>query len=78
MGIEEQFRDAKGCRFGLKLKWTNVGNSVDEAEPSVQLESRAKGARIGSYYWRKVSQQLRLTARFVREHLCVGTIASFL
>jgi hypothetical protein len=22
MGIEEQFRDAKGCRFGLKLKWT--------------------------------------------------------
>lgn len=22
MGIEEQFRDAKGCRFGMKLKWT--------------------------------------------------------
>lgn len=22
MGIEEQFRDAKGCRFGLKLNWT--------------------------------------------------------
>lgn len=22
MGIEEQFRDAKGTRFGLKLKWT--------------------------------------------------------
>jgi hypothetical protein len=22
MGIEEQFRDAKGVRFGLKLKWT--------------------------------------------------------
>jgi hypothetical protein len=22
MGIEEQFRDAKGVRFGIKLKWT--------------------------------------------------------
>ena len=22
MGIEEQFRDAKGVRFGMKLKWT--------------------------------------------------------
>jgi hypothetical protein len=22
MGIEEQFRDAKGVRFGSKLKWT--------------------------------------------------------
>src|SRR5947209_3410910 len=22
MGIEEQFRDSKGCRFGLKLRWT--------------------------------------------------------
>ncbi|MCA1636672.1 MAG: IS4 family transposase, partial [Acidobacteria bacterium] len=22
MGIEEQFRDAKGHRFGLKLRWT--------------------------------------------------------
>jgi hypothetical protein len=22
MGIEEQFRDTKGVRFGMKLKWT--------------------------------------------------------
>jgi hypothetical protein len=22
MGVEEQFRDSKGCRFGIKLKWT--------------------------------------------------------
>ena len=22
MGIEEQFRDGKGCRFGIKMKWT--------------------------------------------------------
>lgn len=22
MGIEEQFRDAKGHRFGMKLRWT--------------------------------------------------------
>ncbi len=97
MGIEEQFRDAKGCRFGLKLKWTrftraeyvermyllvgvalllwtSVGRAVEEAEPAVRLTSRTKGARlslarVGSYYWLKMSKQLRLTASFVREHL---------
>lgn len=26
-------------------------------------------ARIGSYYWLKMTKQLKLTARFVREHL---------
>jgi DDE family transposase len=97
MGIEEQFRDAKGSRFGLKLKWTqftraefvermyllvgialllwtSVGHAVEEEEPKVRLRSKTKGARlslarIGSYYWQKMSKQLRLTARFVREHL---------
>jgi hypothetical protein len=97
MSIEEQFRDAKGVRFGLKLKWTrftraeyvermylmvgvalllwtSVGRAVEEADPKVRLESRTKGARlslarIGSYYWRKMSRRLRLTAQFVREHL---------
>ena len=97
MGIEEQFRDAKGVRFGVKLKWTHftrpefvermylmvgvalllwtsVGRAVEESEPKVRLESRTKGARLslarlGSYYWQKMSQQLRLTAKFVRAHL---------
>jgi len=97
MGIEEQFRDAKGVRFGLKLKWTqftkaefvermyllvgvalllwtSVGRAVEESEPKVRLESKTKGARlslarIGSYYWQRMSKQFRLTARFVREHL---------
>ena len=97
MGIEEQFRDTKGCRLGLKLRWTqftraeyvermyllvgvalllwtSVGRAVEEAEPAVRLESKTKGARlslarIGSYYWVKVSKRLRLTAQFVREHL---------
>jgi hypothetical protein len=97
MGIEEQFRDLKGHRFGLKLRctqftraefvermylivgvalllWTSVGSAVEEAEPKVRLRSKTKGARlslarIGSYYWLKMSRQLRLTARFVREHL---------
>jgi hypothetical protein len=97
MGIEEQFRDSKGCRFGVKLKWTRftraeyvermyllvgvalllwttVGRAVEEAQPKVRLESRTKGARlalarIGSYYWRKMAKQLKLTASFVREHL---------
>lgn len=97
MGIEEQFRDAKGHRFGVKLRWTQftkaefvermyllvgvalllwttVGQVMEEEEPKVRLMSKTKGARlsltrIGSYYWREVSQRLRLTAKFVREHL---------
>jgi hypothetical protein len=97
MGIEEQFRDAKGQRFGMKLRWTQftkaefiermyllagmalllwttVGRAVEESEPAVRLESKTKGARlslarVGSYYWLKMSKQLRLTAQFVRAHL---------
>lgn len=97
MGIEEQFRDAKGHRFGMKLRWTQftkpefvermyllvgvalllwttVGRAVEESEPAVRLESKTKGARlslarIGSYYWLKMSKQVRLTASFVRSHL---------
>ena len=97
MGIEEQFRDAKGVRFGLKLKWTqftraefvermyllvgialllwtSVGRAVEEAEPKVRLVSKQKGARlslarIGAYYWQRVATRLKLTTRFVREHL---------
>jgi hypothetical protein len=97
MGIEEQFRDAKGHRFGMKLRWTqftraefveriylivgvalllwtSVGRAVEEAEPKVRLESKTKGARlslvrVGSYYWQRMSKQLKLTASFVREHL---------
>ena len=97
MGIEEQFRDTKGHRFGMKLRrtqftkaefvermyllvglalllWTAVGRAVEEAEPKVRLRSKTKGARlslarIGSYYWQKVTKQLKLTTGFVREHL---------
>jgi hypothetical protein len=97
MGIEEQFRDAKGNRFGLKLKWTqftraefveriyllvgvalllwtSVGRAVEAAEPKVRLVSKSKGARlslarIGSYYWQRLAKRLKLTVRFIREHL---------
>jgi hypothetical protein len=97
MGIEEQFRDAKGVRFGMKLKWTqfqraefvermyllvgialllwtSVGRAVEKAQPTVRLRSKTKGARlslvrIGAYYWQKLSKQLKLTTRFVKEHL---------
>ncbi len=97
MGIEEQFRDSKGVRFGVKLKWTqftraefvermyllvgvalllwtSVGQAVEDEDPKVRLKSKSKGARlslarIGSYYWHKMSKRLRLTARFVQEHL---------
>jgi Transposase DDE domain len=97
MGIEEQFRDVKGHRFGMKLRWTqftkaeyvermyliagvalllwtSVGRAVEEAEPKVRLASKQKGARlslarVGAYYWLKLSKQVRLTAEFVRSHL---------
>lgn len=97
MGIEEQFRDAKGVRFGMKLKWTqftraefvermyllvgvalllwtSIGRAVEESQPKTRLLSKTKGARlslarIGSYYWQKMSRQLKLTVSFVREHL---------
>jgi hypothetical protein len=97
MGIEEQFRDAKGVRFGMKLKWTqctraeyvgrmyllvgialllwtSVGRAVEESESKVRLWSKTKGARlslarIGSYYWLKMNKKVKLTARYVREHL---------
>ena len=56
------------------LLWTAVGRAVEEAEPKVRLRSKTKGARlslarIGSYYWQKVTKQLKLTTGFVREHL---------
>ena len=97
MGIEEQFRDAKGVRFGIKLKWTqftraefvermyllvglalllwtSVGSAVEEEQPKVRLQSKQKGARlslarIGAYYWQSITKRLKLTTRFVREHL---------
>ncbi len=97
MGIEEQLRDAKGVRFGVKLKWTqltkprfvermyllvgialllwtSVGRAVEESEAKVRLWSKTKGARlslarIGSYYWQQMSRKVKLTARYVREHL---------
>jgi hypothetical protein len=56
------------------LLWTSVGRAVEESQPKVRLRSKTKGARlslarIGSYYWQKVIKQLKLTTRFVREHL---------
>jgi DDE family transposase len=97
MGIEQQFRDAKGVRFGMKLKWTqftraefvermyllvgvalllwtSIGRAVEQSQPKTRLWSKTKGARlslarIGSYYWQKMTKQVRLTTRFVREHL---------
>ncbi len=105
MGIEEQFRDTKGHRFGMKLRWTQftkaefvermyllvgialllwttVGRAVEKQEPKVRLESRTKGARlslarIGSYYWLKMSRRLKLSVSFVREHLPLPRLRVF-
>jgi len=56
------------------LLWTSIGRAVEEEEPKVRLQSKTKGARlslarIGSYYWQKVTKQLKLTTRFMRKHL---------
>jgi hypothetical protein len=97
MGIEEQFRDAKGHRFGLKLRWTqftkaefvermyllvgvalllwtSVGHALEAEAPRVRLPSKTKGARlslarVGLYYWHKVAKRVKLTTRFVKQHL---------
>jgi hypothetical protein len=37
--------------------------------PSKQKGARLSLARIGSYYWQKMTKQLKLTTRFVRAHL---------
>lgn len=97
MAIEEQFRDGKGVRFGLKMKWTcfekpeyvermyllmgismllwtSVGTAVVKETPQVRLKCKSKGARlsllrIGIYYWRKFTKQIKLTLKFVKENI---------
>ena len=60
---------------GLALMlWTSVGCAVEKSQPKVRLPSKSKGARlslarVGSYYWLKVTKQVKLTTRFVKEHL---------
>ncbi len=56
------------------LLWTAAGRAVEREQPKVRLLSKGKGARlsqarIGSYYWQKLTKQVKLTTRFVREHL---------
>jgi hypothetical protein len=54
------------------LLWTAAGRAVEQEQPKVRLRSKTKGARlarVGSYYWPKMSKQLKLTAQFVRQHL---------
>jgi hypothetical protein len=63
MGIEEQFRATKGHRFGLKLRWTKF-TKAEFVERMYLLV-----AHIGCYYWQKLTKQVKLTIRSVREHL---------
>lgn len=64
------------------LLWRSLGREVEEAKPAVRLESRTKGARlslarVGSYYWQKMTKRLRLTAKFVRKHLTPPRLRMF-
>ena len=56
------------------LLWTSLGQAVEVEQPQVHLRSKTKGARlslarIGSYYWQRMSRRFKLTTSFVRAHL---------
>ena len=64
------------------LLWTSVGRAVEVDEPKMRLESKTKGARLslprtGSYYWQKMTGQLKLAISFVREHLTPPRLRMF-
>jgi hypothetical protein len=64
------------------LLWTTVGSAVEREEPAVRLKGKQKGGRlslvrIGAYYWQKVTAKVRLTERFVRQHLSPPRIRLF-
>jgi hypothetical protein len=105
MAIEEQLRDTKGCRFGVKLEWTQfrtpaylarftllvgvalvlwtaVGQAVATEEPSVRLPCKRKGPRlsllrVGIRYLKKLAQKVRLSARFIQQHLPLPELRIF-
>lgn len=105
MSVEEQFRDTKGVRFGLKLKWTqfqkaaylermyllvgvagllwtSAGRFIERADPKVRMRCRKKGARlslirIGTLFWREVSQNIRLTTKFIKLNLPLPKVRVF-
>ncbi len=105
MTIEEQLRDTKGCRFGVKLEWTQfrtpaylarftllvgvalvlwtaVGQAVAEQEPSVRLPCQQKGPRlsllrVGIYYLRNLARRVRLSVRFIQQHLPLPQLRFF-
>ncbi len=105
MSIEEQFRDTKGTRFGLKLKWTqfekgeylermyllvglamllwtSLGRFIENTQPKVRMRCPKKGARlslvrIGTLFWREVTQELRLTTKFIKENLPLPKVRLF-
>jgi hypothetical protein len=64
------------------LLWTSAGRAAEEQKPKVRPESKTKGARlslarIGTYYWRHVTMQVKLTASFVRKHLSPPRLGIF-
>jgi hypothetical protein len=105
MSIEEQFRDTKGMRFGLKLKWTrfekgeylerlyllvglamllwtSLGRFIENTQPKVRMRCRKKGARlslvrIGTLFWREVTEKLKLTTKFIKANLPLPKVRLF-
>ena len=64
------------------LLWTSVGRAIEKENPKVRLKCRQKGARlslirIGMLFWRKVTQKLKLTTKFIRQHLPLPKVRIF-
>lgn len=64
------------------MLWTSVGHAVEKENPKVRLKCKRKGARlslvrVGFYYWRKVTEKVRLTKKFIQEHLPLPRIRLF-
>jgi hypothetical protein len=57
------------CDYRLFDKKKDSLTKNDHFWVSKTKGARLSLARIGSYYWQKITRQFKLTTRFVREHL---------
>lgn len=65
------------------LLWTSIGRAVEKANPKVRLKSRYyKRARIsllrvGILFWRKCTEKLKLTTKFIKQNLPLPKVRLF-
>lgn len=65
------------------LLWMSVGRCVEKENPKVRLKcryykrARLSLLRVGILFWRKVTDKLRLTTKFIRQHLPLPKVRLF-